>query len=197
MSTLSKTELLEKIKDKKLTITPLLNQDETFDDISVNVRLSNEFIIMKRQTFPVFDIAQENVNVEEFQKKIRINYGDSFVLHPNELILSSTLEYVALPNDLMCYVIGKSSWGRAGLIIATATKVDPGFKGCITLEIINAGESPIVLYPGTPIAQLVFHKVHGKIEEDNLYDGKFKYSVGPVFPSFEDKKEKWKFWFKK
>ena len=57
-------------------------------------------------------------------------------------------EYVQLPPGLMCYVIGKSSWGRMGLIIATATKVDPGFKGCITLEIVNEGEIPLVLYPG-------------------------------------------------
>jgi len=152
---------------------------------------------MKRQTFPIFDIAKKDQNTEEFQKKIRINYGDSFVLHPNELILSATLEYVALPNDLMCYVIGKSSWGRAGLIIATATKVDPGFHGCITLEIINEGESPIVLYPGTPIAQLIFHKVSGDIEKNSSYNGGFKYSVGPVFPDFVSKQNKWDFWLKK
>lgn len=194
MSTLSKNELIEYIENKKLSITPIIDQDETFDDVSVNVRLSNEFIIMKRQTFPVFDIADKKVNTEEFQKKIKINYGDKFVLHPHELILSSTLEYVSLPNDLMCYVIGKSSWGRAGLVIATATKVDPGFQGCITLEIINEGESPIILYPGVPIAQLVFHKLINASENEN-YGGNFKYSVGPVFLDFKDKKEKWKFWF--
>lgn len=193
MSTLSKKEIIDMIEKKYLSITPILDYDETFDDVSVNVRLGNEFIIMKRQTFPVFDIADKNVNTEEFQKKIKINYRDKFVLHPHELILGATLEYISLPRDLMCYVIGKSSWGRAGLVIATATKVDPGFQGCITLEIINEGESPIILYPGVPIAQLVFHKLINAGENRN-YGGNFKHSVGPVFPDFKDKADKWKFW---
>jgi dCTP deaminase len=193
MSTLSKKEILEMIEKRKLSITPILDHDETFDDVSVNVRLGNEFIIMKRQTFPVFDIADKSANTEEFQKKIKINYRDKFVLHPHELILGATLEYVSLPHNLMCYVIGKSSWGRAGLVIATATKVDPGFQGCITLEIINEGESPIILYPGVPIAQLVFHKLINA-DEDKSYIGNFKHSVGPVFPDFKDKSDQWKFW---
>ena len=33
------------------------------------------------------------------------------------------------------YVIGRSSWGRRGLVIATAVEVHPGFVGCLTLEI--------------------------------------------------------------
>ncbi len=93
----------------------------------------------------------------------------------------------------MGYVIGKSSWGRAGLIVATATKVDPGFKGCITLEIINEGESPIVVYPGLPIAQLVLHNIEPPLE--NEYCGNYKFSVGPVFPDFTEKSKNWDFWF--
>lgn len=193
MSVLTKIEILDRISQNNLCITPILDKNDTFDSTSVNVRLGNEFIIMKKQTFPSFDIFNANTNIEEYQKKIRINFGESFTLHPGELILSSTLEYISIPNDLMAYVIGKSSWGRAGLIIATATKVDPGFKGCITLEIINEGESPIILYPGTPIAQLVFHSLNQSIE---AYDGKFNFSVGPVFPDFNTKKETWKFWDK-
>ena len=190
MSVLSKQEIMDEIINNNLAITPIFDQQETFDNVSVNVRLGNEFIIMKRQSFPIFDIAQQDANVDDYQKKIKVNYGEKFILHPNELILSSTLEYVSMPKDLMCYTIGKSGWGRVGLIIATATKVDPGFQGCITLEIINEGETPLVLYPGVPIAQLVFHRVTSAVE----YDGEFKYSVSPVFPDFSKKAKKWKFW---
>lgn len=193
MSVLTKTEIIDRISKSNLCITPILDPNDTFDSTSINVRLGNEFIIMKKQTFPSFDIFNPNSNIEEYQKKIRINFRESFTLHPGELILSSTLEYISLPNDLMGYVIGKSSWGRVGLIIATATKVDPGFKGCITLEIINEGESPIVLYPGTPIAQLVLHTLSQSIE---AYNGNFNFSVGPIFPNFNSKKAKWKFWDK-
>ena len=191
MSVLTKTEIIEKINSNELYITPILDQSDTFDSTSINVRLGNEFIIMKKQTFPTFDIFNFKSNIEEYQKKIRINFKESFTLHPGELILSSTLEYIAIPENLMAYVIGKSSWGRVGLIIATATKVDPGFKGCITLEIINEGESPIVLYPGTPIAQLILHTLEQPIE---AYNGNFNFSVGPVFTNFDEKRCKWKFW---
>lgn len=190
MSALSKTEIINEIKKNSLVITPIFDEEETFDNVSVNVRLGNEFIIMKRQSFPIFDIAEQDANVDNYQKKIKVNYGEKFILHPNELILSSTLEYISMPKDLMCYTIGKSSWGRVGLIIATAIKVDPGFQGCITLEIINEGETPLVLYPGVPIAQLVFHKASSPVE----YNGEFKYSVSPVFPDFSKKAKKWKFW---
>jgi len=95
----------------------------------------------------------------------------------------------------MCYVAGKSSWGRMGLIIATATKVDPGFKGCITLEILNEGEVPITLYPGLPIAQLVFHLA----SKDDGYEGAYDCPIGPEFPRFDKlkKNKDWQFWIRK
>jgi dCTP deaminase len=195
MSVLSKNGLIELVKRKELVITPILSEEETFDNVSLNVRLSNEFIIMKKQSFPNFDIKSHPKNIEECHKKIKINYHESFILHPGELILGSTLEYFSIPKNLMGYVIGKSSWGRAGLIVATATKVDPGFKGCITLEIINEGVSPIVVYPGLPIAQLVLHIITPVINEE--YSGNYKFSVGPVFPNFEEKSKEWNFWFPK
>ena len=61
--------------------------------------------------------------------------------------------------DLSAYVVGRSSWGRDGLIIATATGVHPGYSGIITLEISNVGEIPIYLYPGLSIAQLFIQEV--------------------------------------
>lgn len=43
--------------------------------------------------------------------------------------------------------MGKSSLGRRGLVIETAPGVHPGFSGCLTLELANVGEIPIVLKP--------------------------------------------------
>ena len=51
-------------------------------------------------------------------------------------------------------MVGRSSWGRLGLIVATAVFVHPGYHGCLTLELVNAGDSPIALTPGSRIAQL-------------------------------------------
>jgi len=198
MTALAKSQIKEYMERKsireRLIVTPLIDNSESFDAASVNVRLGSEFIIMQKQSFPILDIADKEglpSRIEKYHEKIRINYGEQFVLHPNRLIIGSTLEYISLPKKLMCYVVGKSSWGRMGLIIATATKVDPGFKGCITLEIINEGEIPIVLYPGVPIAQLVFHEIIGEGD----YTGNYGYATGPLFPEFSKNYDKWKFWY--
>ena len=37
------------------------------------------------------------------------------------------------------YVLGRSSWGRVGLIVATAVMVQPGYTGTLTLELVNEG----------------------------------------------------------
>ena len=200
MSVLTRQEIIaymnkEAIKDR-LIITPLFDLDELIDPASINVRLGNEFIIMKKESFSALDIRKQKelaTGIERYQENVRLNYREEFVLHPNQLIIGSTLEYVGLPSKLMCYVVGKSTWGRMGLIIATATKVDPGFKGCITLEMINQGEVPVILYPGIPIAQLVFHETIGEAE----YKGKYNCATGPQFPDFIKNIEDWKFWYPK
>ena len=198
MSALSKEIIIDYMNKKdvkeRLVITPLINPDESLDPASVNVRLGNEFIIMKQQSFPILDISNKeelSQRIEKYQEKVRIDFQEGFVLHPNHLIIGSTFEYIGLPDNLMAYVIGKSSWGRMGLIIATATKVDPGFKGCITLEIINEGQVPIVLYPGILIAQLVLHETLGK----SRYSGRYSHPTGPQFPDFSKDYDKWKFWY--
>jgi hypothetical protein len=54
-----------------------------------------------------------------------------------------------------------STWGRLGLIVATAVGIQPNFAGTLTLELRNLGEAPLSLYPGQLIAQLFFHEVSG------------------------------------
>jgi dCTP deaminase len=198
MSVLTREKIIVFMNKKKieerLVVTPLINQGESLGPSSIDVRLGNEFIIMKQQSFPILDISNKeelSKRIERYQEKVRIDFKEQFVLHPNHLVIGSTFEYIGLPDNIMAYVIGKSSWGRMGLIIATATKVDPGFKGCITLEIINEGQVPIVLYPGILIAQLVLHKTSGK----SKYSGRYSHPTGPQFPNFSKDYENWKFWY--
>jgi dCTP deaminase len=199
MSVLTETEIkcyMNKPIGERLIVTPLLDPSSCFDPASVNVRLGNEFIVMRKQAFPLLDIASTEgleTKIARYQEKTRLRYGQEFVVHPGQLIIGSTFEYVCVPNKLMCYVTGKSTWGRMGLIIATATKVDPGFKGCITLEIINEGEVPIILYPGIYIAQLVFHKTLSAAQ----YKGKYSCPTGPQFPDFTTGTSDWAFWYSK
>jgi len=98
-------------------------------------------------------------------KYVYVPFGESFVLHPKSFVLGSTLEWIRLPANRGGYVTARSSWGRYGLIIATATGIHPGFSGCLTLELANVGEIPIVIKPGTTIAQLFIHTVEDTEKE--------------------------------
>jgi dCTP deaminase len=79
----------------------------------------------------------------------------------------------------MAFVEGKSSIGRQGLIVATATMVAPGFHGVIVLELANAGTVPLILHPGMEIAQLVMIKLENFVPESEMYRGRFQCQVKP------------------
>jgi dCTP deaminase len=144
----------------RLVVAPILEPSEQLRDhqASVDVRLGSRFYVAEPTAEAVID------TVERPDRRIRktlifIPFGKGIVLHPHQLLLGETLEFVRLPRDLMAYVVGRSSWGRDGLIVATAVGIHPGFGGPITLELRNLGEVSVRLYPGDPIAQLFFHYV--------------------------------------
>lgn len=91
--------------------------------------------------------------------------GDVGILDPGSFVLGCTAETVHIPTDLVAQVNGKSSWARKGLIVhTTAGFIDPGFKGQITLEMVNLGPCPIKIPIGAPICQLVFFQMTSPAE---------------------------------
>jgi dCTP deaminase len=113
------------------------------------------------------------------QERVVVPFGEHLWLHPRHFILAATLEYLALPDDLSANVVGRSSWGRLGLIVATAVFIHPGFRGCLTLELVNEGDSPIALLPGSRVAQLTLYRLENPIPSEA--DDIDKYSA-PVRP---------------
>ncbi|MCK5613064.1 dCTP deaminase [Candidatus Pacearchaeota archaeon] len=191
MGILSKKVILRDLREggkgDGLIITPLsLTQ---IGDASVDMHLGNEFIVFKRASVTNIDIKSKDYdfdNVHKYQEKVRIGREDRFVLHPHQLVLGATREYISLPDNLAASIVGRSTWGRTGLIIATATQISPGFKGCITLELVNEGEVPLVLYSGLLIAQLVLYRMEGKCES---IKGRYQYQTGPEFPNLRKERE--------
>jgi len=193
MSVITKYELwkyLEKGQSGKgFIITPLVRGGEEIGTSSVDVHLGHEFIVFRRAKSTSIDIkdsSEINKHIYRYQEKVRISRRQNFVLHPHQLVLGATVEYISLPEDLSGNIIGRSTWGRTGLIIATATKIDPCFKGCVTLELVNEGKIPLVLYPGLCVAQIVFTKT----QEESRYEGKYKCPTGPEFPKLEEEEKK-------
>ena len=112
-----------------------------------------------------------------------IPFGDRFILHPRNFVLGITLEWMRLPSDLAGYVTGKSSLGRRGLVIETAAGIQPGFAGCLALELSNVGEVPIALYPGMQVCQIFLHEVGPDPKfAQSQFTGRRKPVLGSVRP---------------
>lgn len=159
-------------------MTPLLDEAQVGDS-SIDVRLGHEFLLPSRALASAHDYRKRKQDeLATFYTHVRRMSHMPLYVHPQQFVLGATFEFIALPDDLMCYVIGRSSLGRTGLVIATATAVAPGYTGCITLEIVNVGEVPLPVYPGMRIAQLVIHEARG----GSHYTGRFRCSIGPEPP---------------
>lgn len=176
--------LYTKDEEKRIYVTPLINK-ENISNGFIDIRLGTEFILTKRTKFSIIDFTQSKnkiaSDIKKYQEKISINLKDKLILHPNQFILGCTLEYIKLPYDILAYIIGRSSWGRLGLIIATATLINPGFAGVITLELTNVGDVPINLYPGLRIAQISFHICDFDTDKGKGTKGKYFGSTSPSF----------------
>ena len=130
---------------------------------SIDLRLGCWFLMLRHSRACVLDVEKEatgELKAESLTKTHYVPFGREFFLHPRSFVLGSTLEWLRMPQDYAGYVTSRSSWGRRGLIIATATGVHPGFAGCLTLELFNAGEIPIALYPGMAVCQFFIHKAN-------------------------------------
>lgn len=124
---------------------------------SVDVRLGEHFRVFDDHRYPYIDPAVEQKELTRLVKATQ-----SFMLHPQQVVLGTTLEKVSVGNSLAARLEGKSSLGRLGLLThATAGFIDPGFTGYITLELVNVSSLPIKLYPGMRIGQLCVYQLTG------------------------------------
>ena len=152
---------------QRLIVSPLLEPAEQLRNhqASIDVRLGFEFALVSPSFHGTIDelspaaASRDGLQLDPLYRKMYVPFGRCLVIHPHQFILGMTLEYLRLPGDVMAYVIGRSTWGRLGLIVVTAAGVHPGFAGCLILELRNLGETPLSLYPGQTIAQLFLHSV--------------------------------------
>lgn len=177
-------EILSRLDDpsplKRLIITPILDREKQIGPGSVDLRLGSEFLEIARQSNSVMDPVGKPMATRAFVEQDRKSYvplGGAFVLHPGQFVLGSTLEFLGLPPDLGGQVLSRSSWGRLGLLVATAVAVQPGFRGALTLELVNAGSVPIVLRPGLRVAQLQLWS--GRPTAFPYSEGKYDAPLGP------------------
>jgi dCTP deaminase len=187
---LSNVAVVDAIQSKKIKIEPIESLDPAlppFNTTSVDLRLAptisepreNKQVLVRPSVGGIARLLAENSKTEE------ITQTRPFLLKPNLFILAQTKEKVDFPisddETNACYsarVEGKSSLARCGLLVHfTAPTIHAGFKGPITLEIINLGPYDILLEADMYICQLIIEEVKGS---PRLTPSQFRGQTTPI-----------------
>ncbi|MDQ3881054.1 MAG: dCTP deaminase [Chloroflexota bacterium] len=157
---LSDRDIRAQIEAGRVVVDPY--EPSAVQPSSIDLHLDRRFRVFANSRHPYIDVRIAQPDLTEL---VEIDEEGPFILHPGEFVLASTLERVALPDDLVARLEGKSSLGRLGLLIhSTAGYVDPGWDGNLTLELSNVANLPIALYWGMKIGQISFQRLSSPVE---------------------------------
>jgi len=160
-----------------LVITPL---PDDIDRDSIDLRLGSYFFVPRSHRSPCFIPGVSNPLHLYHEQYVPL--GSYLVLPAHHTVLGATLEYIKLPVDVSGEILTKSSWARTFVTMETAPWIHPLYRGCLTLEIANVSNTPVVLYPGIKIAQMILLKTTCDIEEVHHEDQIEGTYIGPVRP---------------
>jgi len=185
---LSDRDIRAQIEAGRVVIDPL--DLDGIQPSSVDLRVGDTFRVFANHRRSFIDVRDP---MNDLTEDVDATEDEPFVLHPGEFVLGSTLEQIALPDDIVGRVEGKSSLGRLGLLIhSTAGFVDAGFRGHLTLELSNVANLPIAIYPGMRIGQLCFFRMtspaerpYGSPELGSKYQGQSGPTPSRYFENYE------------
>ncbi|WP_312090045.1 dCTP deaminase [Chryseobacterium sp.] len=187
--TLYKTEIIKLIEDKELFLYPMLDIDQ-IGDISVDLRVGTDFIFQHQGRSSYINTSSNDISSRSIKSNFtqtRRKVGEKFLIHPFQPTLFSTLEYIKLPKNIYAVLSLRSSYSRLGLTMSTI--LQPGYCGCISVEILNSGNTPIEIVSGVRFLQARFIKVES--EDLNYFHDVRKYAcqVRPVPSKANEDKE--------
>jgi dCTP deaminase len=182
MTVLSDKWIKEMVRTNNM-ISPFENKQVRDNKISYGLssfgydaRVSDEFKIFTNVNSEIID--PKNFKLNNFISK----KGDECVIPPNSFVLSSTVEYFRIPNDVMVICLGKSTYARCGIIV-NVTPLEPSWEGNVTLEFSNTTPLPAKIYANEGAAQFIFLK--GSEKPDITYadrNGKYMKQSGVTLP---------------
>ena len=182
MTVLSDKWIKEMVRTNNM-ISPFENKQVRDNKISYGLssfgydaRVSNEFKIFTNVNSEIID--PKNFKLNNFISK----KGDECIIPPNSFVLSSTVEYFRIPNDVMVICLGKSTYARCGIIV-NVTPLEPSWEGNVTLEFSNTTPLPAKIYANEGAAQFIFLK--GNEKPDITYadrNGKYMKQSGVTLP---------------
>jgi len=135
--------------------------------------------------FKIFtNVNSETVDPKKFTSSnfVTKKTSDYIIIPPNSFALATTIEYFKMPRNLMCIVLGKSTYARCGIIV-NVTPIEPEFSGNVTLEFSNTTPLPAKIYANEGVAQFIF--LQGNEAPEVSYadrKGKYQGQTGVTLP---------------
>lgn len=161
---LSDRDIKKALRSGKIIIKPAVDLKTQLGSCSLDLRLGNIYQVFNHSRTPYLD-PQTPDTLKGVTSEISVKDSEAFTLHPGEFILAITKEAIAMPDDLVGRLEGRSSIGRMGVVVhSTAATIDAGFRGQITLELANMGRIPVMLYPGMRICSISFEELTSPAE---------------------------------
>lgn len=160
---LLKSEIIDLIKNKDLFIRPLLEETQ-IGEIGIDLRLGYDFLV-SIQGREAFINASKNDwidggnqrNIYQFFQATRRQIGETFILHPHQTVLAVSLEYIKLPSNCFMMLYMRSSYSRLGITLSTIAQ--PGYCGCLSIELTNNNNNPINLTIGARLFQGIIYQL--------------------------------------
>lgn len=176
---LTKNEILDLIKNNDLVISPLLEESQ-IGELTIDFRIGYNFMVTIHNNNPFLDASlnhNDKFPIKSSFQETRRQIGDNFLLHPNQTILANSLEYIKLPQNIYAVISMRSSYLRLGISISSI--IQPGYCGCISLELTNNNTIPINLTIGAAIFQI---RLYSTSQSSNYFSKKRKYlcQVRPI-----------------
>ncbi len=164
------------IKMKRLVIKPFNN--DTVRENGIDMKLAAEIAHHKDMGKDfVMDPMSSDASISKcFTLKKNVK---EIIIGSKEQVLLSTQEYIEVPDDVAGFVELRSTWARHGLSMPP-TIIDAGFKGTITLEVINNAPYAIKLRPKQRFAHVIFVKLQNRTGAS--YAGFYKGQLGIKLP---------------
>ena len=169
---------------KSLVITPLFDQDNAIDADSVDLRLGAYFLLPR--ALPEAYYSPDRSTATSLHVKVHVPLGHYLVVPAHQTVLGSTLEFIKLPYDASGEILTKSSIARTFIVVETAPWIHPEYRGCLTLEIANVSNTPVLLYPGRPIGQLILLHVAREHDPDRKIGSTYFGPIHPEAPPFRN-----------
>jgi dCTP deaminase len=188
---LSDRDIKKAIATGRVKVDPAPDYETQLGSCSLDLRLGSDVRSFRPSKMTHVD-TKHMQQAEKIMEEFVIPEGEPLVLHPGDLVLATTLEWLEISDDLIGRIEGRSSLGRLGVIVhGTASIFDAGWKGKPVMELGNLGVVPVLLWPGMRVCAFTFEELSSPAEVPytSKKDGKYIRQEKPLAARFSEESE--------